>query len=1465
MHHAIFFLIFPFLVFFFPEKSFALSTEEGKELLKTFSSPFKSPKQVAMLVGIKGIVIVTKADGSKRMARIKDAIHVGDRIETGLGAVAHLEFVDQSKIKMQGSSDYTVKDYTFTSSGKTVSTGKIGNGMISFMAGLIGKVAPQHYKIETATATVGIRGSSGEVVTADGSIPGRPPSLAVMKKGGVGISLAPRLPQVSPGAAPPPIMVVTESGRGFTISATGSVERVTFDKSPGEVYAKQERARIEKAKKKTAQKEKKKEESTASEVEDEAVESEESEIVESQEDSEAPVESESADVALEESEPVELESGEVVSLTDYDASVEETPAVEVSVGEIGNLSEIDFNAFSEIVEVNIETSAQETPSTTITESIANVQEQVESVSEITQTVNEDTILSNAITENEEAQSSSTTTDTSSDTTQSTTETAPQEPVTTAPTNLTLAQATASHEGTHNVPFTDFLSNFSSLSTQMTSFSSLLSSLNTEMGQVSPSLVLHSDFSATNNAFSSLISAESNTNTAFNNSSSNVSSIQSAISSIDPNLINSSYASILSNFSDLNTFTSLVDTFFQEYELAKQDPDLQPLGIENIFTQSSLDQLQALSTQIKALDTAEDTLTPIYTENANLSSQFTTLFQGTLVSDTATALSTGFTSFVEGFSQVASALDVSNYFTLGIDDNLPNTNELSEQVLGVHTYGNGIEFDGVDDAIQIPDTAINNLTQGTIEAWIYLDSNTQETILAKQYDGVNTMGLFTVGFTQTANPGIAGKIYFHAYNDIVASSSTNLSTGQWHHVAVTFNSTEAKIYIDGSLDSTTSGNFYIPNYTSVTATTIGSWNNFGHLDGKIDEVRIWSVVRTDQEISNNYNTILDSSDDTGLSAYYRFADNGAIIDDAFDFSGNGLEGSILGDPIASLSKVPLSFPSHYLVEPINLSQISLPASFSHNDGLSEISSIQAATAITPTVSNFQGSVSGIVFEDSYFIEPSNVTLNFLDSSLTSGNTWQNFGSIDPSFGTYNGTSVLALAAKDSSPSDLGTKETVILRSYGHYGSLNNLSLDYAFRSFAENSNSESTQEVTSDLVAPKIGLHVSVPTNSLPGSSFKRFTLVSGPLPDEFLINTSALISNTISQASGNMWLMDTTNPQDPKILVDKGSGPEFVTMQELIAAAHYGLNPQIVNYNLSGWLTESQASGSALSGLDQASLGASLSAGLLQGVDILFNLDAINLDDYDSTTNSIVKNNVSLLEYIRLTDNAGSSLLEESWEFNQSLQNLGASFISKNSFYIPDASTVLPKNLPGTVVSSYMVTIPNSFDTINWGIWGATLADQVSQSNKNVFGYFATGDLSQASRLADRDLYLNQLGSPTRSYSGSAIGSIFGAGRDGQMVSGSATLNVNFSTGAVSGGITFPQDTIDFTTLGRIDEFESAAKNGLIFKGPTVMNGASFVGGTYQGQFFGRNPNFAEEAAGTFNASDGVRAAIGAFGVDSSP
>ena len=167
------------------------------------------------------------------------------------------------------------------------------------------------------------------------------------------------------------------------------------------------------------------------------------------------------------------------------------------------------------------------------------------------------------------------------------------------------------------------------------------------------------------------------------------------------------------------------------------------------------------------------------------------------------------------------------------------------------------FNGNSSAINLPPVSFNNLTSGTLAAWIELNANIQESIFGKQHPGFNSYGIFTVGYysTDAGAPasGQAGQLYFHGQNGAgLASSSTLLSTGVWHHVAVAFSSTSCNLYIDGTPSGSASGNFSIPDDTSTVA-SIGNWGGdvgIG-MNGKIDDFRIFNRALAANEVAQLY--------------------------------------------------------------------------------------------------------------------------------------------------------------------------------------------------------------------------------------------------------------------------------------------------------------------------------------------------------------------------------------------------------------------------------------------------------------------------------------------------------------------------------------------------------------------------------------------------------------------------------------
>jgi uncharacterized repeat protein (TIGR01451 family) len=167
-------------------------------------------------------------------------------------------------------------------------------------------------------------------------------------------------------------------------------------------------------------------------------------------------------------------------------------------------------------------------------------------------------------------------------------------------------------------------------------------------------------------------------------------------------------------------------------------------------------------------------------------------------------------------------------------------------------GNGtLALDGKNDYVELPAAVFNDLAEGTLAIWIYLDDNTEETIFAKRHDGVNAYGVLSVGYTPSQT-GEAGRVYFHTKNgDLLVQSNTLLPTEQWIHLAATFNTTGACLYVNGVQDACAAGDHTIPDDLNVTAITLGAHLGTAggrYLDGMLDDFTIYPRVLSPTEVA-----------------------------------------------------------------------------------------------------------------------------------------------------------------------------------------------------------------------------------------------------------------------------------------------------------------------------------------------------------------------------------------------------------------------------------------------------------------------------------------------------------------------------------------------------------------------------------------------------------------------------------------
>ena len=109
-------------------------------------------------------------------------------------------------------------------------------------------------------------------------------------------------------------------------------------------------------------------------------------------------------------------------------------------------------------------------------------------------------------------------------------------------------------------------------------------------------------------------------------------------------------------------------------------------------------------------------------------------------------------------------------------------------------------------------------------------------------------------------------------DIWMDTGIKLPTNTWTHIALTHTSTDSLfLYVNGEIVAKKLAGRSSYNLGG-TNTRLGSyyWNNPGEFfSGCLDDVRIWSVVRTPADISNYKDVNIISSNSTGLLASYSF--------------------------------------------------------------------------------------------------------------------------------------------------------------------------------------------------------------------------------------------------------------------------------------------------------------------------------------------------------------------------------------------------------------------------------------------------------------------------------------------------------------------------------------------------------------------------------------------------------------------
>ncbi len=200
------------------------------------------------------------------------------------------------------------------------------------------------------------------------------------------------------------------------------------------------------------------------------------------------------------------------------------------------------------------------------------------------------------------------------------------------------------------------------------------------------------------------------------------------------------------------------------------------------------------------------------------------------------------------------------------------------------FGNALSFDGVDDIVNMGDVTVTG-SELTIEAWVY----------PRSFHASDWYGWAHIMEKQESygfyfpDDNIVRFVTNHdgTWDDF--DGQVRLNTDEWVHIACVLTGTYKEIYVNGQLDSRKSYSYDVR--VSAYDLIIGAdspGGDQGRADAIIDDVRVWSVARTEAQIEAAMNAELGGGE-AGLFGYWNFNEGSGQI--AGDLGTGGHDGRL----------------------------------------------------------------------------------------------------------------------------------------------------------------------------------------------------------------------------------------------------------------------------------------------------------------------------------------------------------------------------------------------------------------------------------------------------------------------------------------------------------------------------------------------------------------------------------------------
>lgn len=179
-------------------------------------------EEAGRVTNISGPLFAVKGDGSRRVLSVSSTVEQGDTLVTADKTYAKIKFADQAEVTLKPDSQMRIDRFNFDQKAPEKDNAVFGllKGALRTITGLVGKRGNQDaYRLQTVTATIGIRGTIFGAATCVGGSCGSLPDGTYVDVIDGKVMVAPPPPApVPPGVSlppPPPPILLTAGQFGF--------------------------------------------------------------------------------------------------------------------------------------------------------------------------------------------------------------------------------------------------------------------------------------------------------------------------------------------------------------------------------------------------------------------------------------------------------------------------------------------------------------------------------------------------------------------------------------------------------------------------------------------------------------------------------------------------------------------------------------------------------------------------------------------------------------------------------------------------------------------------------------------------------------------------------------------------------------------------------------------------------------------------------------------------------------------------------------------------------------------------------------------------------------------------------------------------------------------------------------------------------------------------------------------------